>query len=133
MKKCILLIDDDEDELKIFTEALHDLNDQFHCVLVQNAEAALHLLSNFIPDYIFLDFNMPRTDGLKCLASMGQKICLEKTPVFLYSNCITDQTQKKALELGAAGCIQKPDTIEALCLVLQKNLPLVDQHSSAKP
>ena len=60
MEKCILLIDDDEDELKIFTEALHDIGGQFHCVLVQSSEAALHLLGSFVPDFIFIDLKKGR-------------------------------------------------------------------------
>lgn len=122
MKKSILLIDDDEDELKIFTEALNDLNGQFECVLVQSAEAADALLKNFTPDYIFLDLNLPRIDGLACLAKIRQQVPIKHTPVFIYSNCITHDTHKEASVLGAAGCIQKPDSINSLGALLQKLL-----------
>ena len=59
--KYILLIDDDADELEMFTDALNklDLPVSFFCEQVGTIDDALVFLNKIRPDFIFLDFNMP--------------------------------------------------------------------------
>ncbi len=66
--KQILLVDDDEDELDIFKEALKNVSIPFNCLYAQNTETAIQILSDVVPDYMFVDFNMPRINGLQFMA-----------------------------------------------------------------
>ena len=66
-QKIILLVDDDEDEHEIFLSALKNTGKEFHFVGADSCEKALTILKRLDPDYIFIDLNMPRTDGMICL------------------------------------------------------------------
>jgi CheY-like chemotaxis protein len=65
MQKTCLLVDDDEDDKEIFSLALTEANPSIKCVVASDGHEALSLLrdGSFIPDYIFLDLNMPLMSG----------------------------------------------------------------------
>ncbi len=123
-KKRILLIDDDEDEFEIFSMALQELETAFDFVFARSADFGLKMLSNIIPDYIFLDLNMPKLNGLRCLEKIKELKEIQSTSVFLYSTDITQEVKQKALNLGATGCIKKPLTIGKLSAILRPLLAL---------
>jgi CheY-like chemotaxis protein len=115
MKRNILLIDDDADELGIFLDALDQLPDKsFICFYARDARQAMDMVHQFVPGFIFLDFNIPRINGLELLAELKRIPNLNNARIFLYSNHINDDVNRKAKTLGASGCIRKANTIETL-------------------
>jgi CheY-like chemotaxis protein len=120
MEKMILLIDDDEDEIEVFIEALHEARLTCDCIFAKTAEQALNLLRYTVPDLIFLDYNMPKIDGLNCLAKIKQINNLKDVPVILYSTGITDDLSKIAISLGAVSCIKKPNGFHTLAQILHQ-------------
>ena len=119
MHKNILLIDDDIDELKIFTDAIKEVPGDFNCVFVNDTQEALDMLLKFIPDYIFVDFNIPKINGLDFLSAVKKTDNLRKIPVFLYSTSISNEMSKMAELLGAAGSIEKTFSIAMLASELK--------------
>jgi len=113
MAKEILLIDDDADELEVFTDALQ-LIEPFKCFQAKNLEEVMTYLETTSPAFIFIDFNMPKLNGLECLSALKESGKVENARVILYSNHITERMKKQAVELGAVNCIQKPTTIIGL-------------------
>src|SRR5215831_8044911 len=120
MNKCILLIDDDPDEIDIFSEALSDIDKPAVCIQVTTSNSAMKMLNDFLPDYIFIDMNMPGTDGLKCLEEVKKMKKLDNVPVYLYSTYISKETFDKAMQCGATGCIKKSETVDQLCKILRE-------------
>ena len=92
---------------------------QMSCIQSTSASAAINVLNNLIPAYIFLDLNMPGINGLKCLEEIKKIKNLVDVPVILYSNFISEDTFKKAIEEGAAACIKKPKTVSTLAEILK--------------
>jgi len=135
MKQHILIIDDDKDELIIFLEALKKMpfHDDFKCTYVADATQALEMLRYLTPDFIFVDLNMPQMNGLQLLANIRSNQVLSKTKAFLYSTTISGDHYKKAMALGADGCIEKPTTMSALSIKLKSilipNLEQVNTHN----
>ena len=122
MKKQILLIDDDEDEIEILNSALQRMQFDYECIWAQSAEHALQLLHRYTPDLIFLDYKMPKINGLRCLMEMKKIENLRKVPIVLYSTYIDEVNYHKAISLGATTCIQKPSTLNILIKKLQEML-----------
>lgn len=120
--KRILLIDDDEDEFGIFKEALDFSEGSYDCVYAQTVDEALDMLQHFIPDYIFIDFNMPQKSGLQCLVEIRKIKAFDLTPVILYSTGINNILEQKAIALGATECIKKTQTIAKLRKILSELL-----------
>jgi len=122
MKKHILLIDDDKDEWDIFRDALLGIPAAFECTWASDAEEAFRRLEDISPDFIFVDFNMPRTNGLQCLAELKKLRNSRDVPVILYSSYIDGENNRKATDMGAYRCIVKPSRIPELTKSLEEIL-----------
>lgn len=120
MKKQILLIDDDVDELLILKEAIKETQSGFECKFANSFEEGINILQNSHPDYIFLDINMPRIDGFEALAAIRRMKDSGNIPVILYSTAINEDLTRKAVSLGAQGCVKKTDSIERLTGILNR-------------
>lgn len=118
--KVVLLVDDDEDEHEIFLSALKNSSKQFHFVSADNCDKALEILQRLNPDYIFIDLNMPRTDGMICLQEIKKIQRIASVPVYMYSTGINEKEGKKALQLGAVDYIVKPNSLSTLCALLNR-------------
>lgn len=114
MQKTILLVDDDEEEFYIFKLALDLATIDYHCIWANGLEQAAHMVKELSPDFIFIDINMPRHNGLNCLQSLKEQESLQHTTFVMYSTYISEDDHEKALQLGADRCIHKPENIKIL-------------------
>ncbi len=113
MLKKILLIDDDKDEHDFFLEALSRVDGSV-CIYAESTDKGLAILTDITPDFIFVDVNMPRSNGLECLRMIKKIKKLDAVPVFIYSTSVDEEIYTKAHLYGAAGCIKKPLRTEIL-------------------
>jgi len=127
MTKEILLIDDDADELEVFTEALRSVDKNIQCSQAKDLGEALAFLNDSSPAYIFIDYNMPRLNGLECVVEIKKIEKLGNSKIILYSNYISEEMNEKAISLGAYKCVKKPNMIN----VLIKNLKDILNNSTA--
>lgn len=124
-----MVIDDDKDELSFFLDALREINDEdgFKCTYADSSAHALDILKHLTPDYIFVDFNMPKVNGLEFLDLIHHEQRLKNTRAYLYSVHIDEQTTAKAIGSGAQGCLKKTTTIQSLSTslsnIFSKQLP----------
>ena len=118
MTKEILLIDDDADELEVFSEALRSVDKNIQCSQATDLNEALEFLTYSSPAYIFIDYNMPKINGLEVVSEIKKMEKLANSKIVLYSNYISEEMNKKAMALGAYKCVKKPNMIN----VLIKNL-----------
>ena len=116
------MIDDDGDELEVFSQALHSIDKTIRCSQARDLGEALEFLNNNSPAYIFIDFNMPRSNGLQCLAEIKKLRKLENTRIIIYSNHIDDGMTDEAMRLGAYKCVKKPNMINLLARRLKEIL-----------
>jgi DNA-binding response OmpR family regulator len=125
MSKEILffVVDDDADDRDIFTMALGCIRHKTRCITAKSGEDALELLKKneeFIPDFIFLDINMPRVNGKECLIEMRKMERLKKVPIYMYSTSFTDKDKVETLSLGATDYFVKPYSVKILIEILSK-------------
>ena len=123
-QKIILLVDDDEDEHEIFSSALKHTVDSYNFISVRSCDEALKILKDLDPDYIFIDVNMPRINGMTCLQEIKKIKRMADVPVYMYSTGINSKEGERALQMGAADYIVKPNSISSLSTVLRKILKL---------
>jgi DNA-binding response OmpR family regulator len=115
--KTCLLIDDDLDDQEIFALALQQVSERFQCQMVNDGYEALQCLRNdsyVLPDFIFLDLNMPRMNGKECLAEIKKHDHLKDIPVIIYSTSSFQDDIIQTRKLGAAAFITKPFSIDEL-------------------
>jgi CheY-like chemotaxis protein len=120
-KLSCLLVDDDEDDREIFIIALNDLESTIDCELACDGMDALEKLrsSDNLPDFIFIDLNMPRMNGKECISEIKKDSRLLGIPVIIYSTSSSPRDQQDARRLGAAYFFTKPPSISALSNALR--------------
>jgi|SRR6185437_7730939 len=117
------LIDDDIDDREIFTLALKDIDSTIKYTTAKDGAEALDFIEqneNFIPNFIFLDLNMPRVSGRECLVEMRKIVRLRNIPIYIYTTSSSDKDKLELLNLGATGFITKPYTIKKLVEMLSQ-------------
>lgn len=118
----ILYVEDDRDDQDIFQEGLNKVAPDTVCHLANDADEARELLNDerIIPDYIFLDINMPGTDGITFLSEIKEHENLRSIPVIVYSTTNSQTDVLRCKRLGALDVITKPATFQGVCNVLKK-------------
>jgi DNA-binding response OmpR family regulator len=113
MSKTIMIIDDDDDDKDFFKLALTRVDPEIKCITAKDGVEALEILSvaRELPDYIFLDLNMPRLGGKQCLAAMKRSDKLKHIPVIIYSTSKSREDEMETKKLGATHFFTKPTSI----------------------
>ena len=107
----ILLVDDDEDDRKLFFEATREFHEGIHCVAAADAKQALLYLNDLeqtLPDFIFLDLRMPGMSGEQCLIEIKKDPRLNSIPVIVYTTSQNEKESARLKKLGAAHFMSKP-------------------------
>ncbi len=120
------LIDDDPDDQEIFMMALEDVGKKIDCICASNCVEALEKLHNepdYYPDYIFVDINMPKLNGIECLKAIKKLDRLKHVPVYMYSTSADPKIISESKQLGAADFIVKPTTVGKLTSILSTLFP----------
>ncbi len=107
----ILLIDDDEDDRKLFFEAAVEVDKTIRCICAINGQDGLLYLndvSNPVPDFIFLDLRMPGLSGQQCLKEIKRNTRLATAPVIVYTTSKDVRESEALKKLGAAHFMSKP-------------------------
>ncbi|WP_035464016.1 response regulator [Algoriphagus vanfongensis] len=109
--KSILIVDDDSDDRSFFIEAIAQSSPDVEVMEAEDGEIALSLLKNSLqklPDYIFLDLNMPRKNGKSVLTDLKRDFRLKHIPVYIFSTSSDPQDRQESIDLGANSFITKP-------------------------
>jgi len=117
MGRIVLIVDDDSDDRDFFCEALLEIDPAIQCRFAKNGQEALDMLNNSentLPDYIFLDLNMPRVGGMQCLETIKKNKHLTNIPVIIFSTTKQDQEAEETKKLGAVLFLTKPPTYTEL-------------------
>jgi CheY-like chemotaxis protein len=124
--KNVLLIDDDPDDALFFSQALSELKFSTNFRYVGNGmETILELLKKdgYMPDVIFLDINMPMTNGWECLRELRSFSEFRSIPIIMYSTADIENEGTAASGAGAAAFMKKPTSFDELKLRLSNLIP----------
>ena len=111
-KERILVIEDDADFRDLLR--IHLSLAGYALDVAEDGVAGGKALLDRPPDLVLSDVNMPFLGGFELLSLMRSDERTESIPVILLSGHSDDQTESKALKLGAADFLTKPVTIEDL-------------------
>lgn len=126
----ILAVDDDPEDFEFFFDAVKKIDASIIVLKASNGQEALQILEDHVlmPDYIFLDINMPMMDGQSCLKEIKANAKLKDIPVVMYSttNNITEITKYKTM---GANFLVKPHQFSKLVKSLAVILGYSDERS----
>ncbi len=122
-KEC-LIIDDDLDDQEIFLMCMNKIHKNVHCTAMSSGIDAVALLmsnSGYVPDYIFLDVNMPQMNGIECLMILKSIPALKNSKILMYSTTSAASVVAESKKLGADDFIVKPskttELVEKLAII----------------
>lgn len=120
----ILLIDDDDDDQDIFKEAASVVVPDVQYLMAKDGEQGLAALDSSLtlPDYIFLDVNMPKMDGKEFLKRVKAHPLFMKIPVIIYSTSNHKSELGEYFRMGASNFITKPSEFNLLVTYLRSVL-----------
>ena len=117
----IMIVDDDPDDIDLFMEAVLELDPNINCVSASDGIAGLGKIEKMdsqLPDYIFLDLNMPRMNGKMFLTELKKSERLKDIPVIIYTTSRREEDINETRCLGADYFLTKPSRFADLKAVL---------------
>lgn len=110
----IIYIDDDAEDSFILKEALNFIDRSIHLVAFNDSLEGMLFLTTMtaLPDFIFLDVNMPIMSGKDCLIKIKNDERLRDIPVVMLSTTCQRQEINDLFELGIFKFIRKPTEME---------------------
>jgi len=122
----ILLVDDNEGDVRLAVETLRDSKIHNHVNIARDGVEAMAYLrkegefANAIrPDLIFLDLNMPRKDGREVLEEVKSDSELKRIPIVILTISQAEQDILKSYNLHANCFITKPVDLQQFVKVVQ--------------
>lgn len=110
MNQTIIIIDDDVEQIELLKLSIKQHDPKINCISFIYADDALKSLANYsiLPDYIFIDFNLPRKEGIECLYELRKNSKYDKIKIIVYAKTVPDVIHEALLEAGADLIIEKP-------------------------
>lgn len=122
-KRMCYVVDDDTDDQEIFMMAIDTMkNPGVKIKMFSRAKEFLSELSTseFVPDYIFMDLNMPEMDGFECLLKLQGLNIAKGFKLIVVSTSNNEHDISRAKSLGAEDYIVKPYSITEYSQILSQ-------------
>lgn len=115
----IFLVDDDQEDREMFSEALSHINDgSVRFTEISSAAKLIETLNNPatpMPELIFMDINMPKINGLECLKKLKSGSSkFNGLNVVMYSTYSNREDIDEAYKQGAGRYYVKPTLFDNL-------------------
>src|SRR5689334_7204059 len=120
--ECILLVEDNEDDVLLMQRALKAAGVQNPLYCVENGQAAMDYLAGLerfsdrikypLPAVVFLDLNLPRKSGYQVLQWARARPDLESVGIFVLTSSNEPADLRTSYQLGAKSYLVKPPTAE---------------------
>lgn len=127
-KKLILLIEDDDQIIDVYTFALKNLG-HFDTETIKLGQCVLKWIEEVRqgkvrkPDLILLDLILPDFNGLDLLKEMRKEKELKDTPVFIVTNYVSNELEEMGIDLKSEKYLTKTEfTPTELVKMVKKRL-----------
>lgn len=123
---CILLVEDNPADKFFFEIALEELGQPANIIWLKDGAQAIEYFhecrSQSLPDYVFLDINLPRKSGLEVLQFLQKRNFSVSIPIYMLTSSKERRDKQLARSLGAHGYIVKPMDLSELTQQLESVL-----------
>jgi CheY-like chemotaxis protein len=104
--KRILVVDDNELNIKLFTKIL--VREGYQVIPAETAEKCFQLIRNEKPDLVLMDMKLPGMDGLEATRLIKADPATAGIPVVAVSAYAMEEDARRARDAGCDACVTKP-------------------------
>ncbi len=110
MGKKILIVDDEIHIRMLLVQALEELEDEHgvEILTASNGAEGLEIISETVPDLVFLDIMMPQMNGYEVCRAVTRDPALAAVKIILLTAKGQETDRRQGLEMGAALYMTKP-------------------------
>ncbi len=126
MSKRILVVEDNELNLKLFCDLLRAHGHEAEPV--RDAREALARASEWRPDIIVMDIQMPHISGLELIEQIRRDVDLRRIPVMAVTAYAGPGDEERIREAGADAYVSKPITLVQFMDVIKTLSDLADSR-----
>jgi two-component system, cell cycle response regulator DivK len=109
MPKKVMIVEDNELNLKLFTDLLRA--HQFIVEGVRDGRLALEQARMFAPDLVIMDIQLPHVSGIDLIEAMQKDAALAAIPVLAVTAYAGKGDEERIRAAGARGYLSKPVSV----------------------
>jgi two-component system cell cycle response regulator DivK len=121
MSKCILVVEDQEDNRRILRDMLG--NAGYELVEAESGEEALTAVETRRPDLILMDIQLPVMDGYEATRRIKSNPGMKEIPIIAVTSYALSGDEGKARAAGCNAYVTKPFSPRALLAKVREFLP----------
>ena len=128
-KHCVLLAEDDPDEIYLFRWAFRQAGLPHEIIEVPDGAATIEYLRGAppfndrirypVPRLLLLDLKMPKVNGFDVLAWLGTRPEFGSLPTVVLSSSVFPADSQRAIDFGAREFLTKPYDVEELVTLVE--------------
>ena len=122
MSKCILVVEDQEDNRRIMRDLL--VNAGYELIEADSGEEALTAVEKRRPDLILMDIQLPVIDGYEATRRIRSNPDFTAIPIIAVTSYALAGDEAKALAAGCNEYVTKPFSPRALLAKVQELAPV---------
>ena len=112
MEEKILIVDDNDDELKKDSDILKEVGYEVFCC--KSGSEALEYLNKNPVELVLLDVNMPEMNGYDVCLNIRKQFPLDNLPIIFLTNCEDSASVSQGFQSGASDFVQKSSAPDIL-------------------
>jgi two-component system, cell cycle response regulator DivK len=120
MSKCILVVEDQEDNRQILRDLL--TNAGYKIAEAGDGEEALRAIAAKRPDLILMDIQLPKMDGYEATRRIKTNPATKDIPIIVVTSYALSGDEDKALAAGGDDYVTKPYSPKALLAKIREYL-----------
>jgi two-component system cell cycle response regulator DivK len=117
---CVLVIEDNRDNLILMTDVLEALN--YRVLQARDGQSGVELAVTAKPDLILMDLTIPIMDGWTAVGKIKSNPETNGIPVVALSGHARAEDRERALAAGCDDYLSKPVDLSSLMVILTKLL-----------
>lgn len=116
----ILIAEDNPINMRLISDILNIHN--YNYITAKNGLEAYQIALKEKPDMMLLDIKMPLMDGIQLVKKLREHEEFVRTPIYALTASAGEEAQKKHIEAGFTGQIDKPFTATKLLELINQNI-----------
>jgi two-component system cell cycle response regulator DivK len=119
MRRRILLVEDEEDNMQILRDLL---GSDYEITEAENGESALAAVARQPPDLILMDIQLPIMDGYEATRRLKADPALQSIPIIAITSYALGEDEKRAKAAGCDDFVAKPYSPRLLLAKIRERL-----------